>query len=62
MAGGDPRRKLLFSLSHILNFCNLSNMIFRLKQPQQRYDDADLYKPRPVITPSSRRSRRHDDS
>jgi hypothetical protein len=34
----------------------------RLKQPQQRYDDADLYKPRPVITPSSRRSRRHDDS
>ncbi|KAK4003448.1 hypothetical protein OUZ56_005213 [Daphnia magna] len=33
-----------------------------LKQPQQRYDDADLYKPRPVITPSSRRSRRLDDS
>nr|CAG4643421.1 EOG090X0B7I [Ilyocryptus agilis] len=32
------------------------------KQPQQRYDDTDLYKPRPVITPSSRRSRRQDES
>nr|CAG4646489.1 EOG090X0B7I [Macrothrix elegans] len=31
------------------------------KQPQQRYNDADLYKPRPVITPSSRRSRRQED-
>ena len=31
----------------------------RVKQPQQRYSDADLYKPRPVITPSSRRSRRN---
>nr|CAG4642716.1 EOG090X0B7I [Evadne anonyx] len=30
-----------------------------LKQPHQRYDDTDLYKPRPVITPSSRRSRRN---
>jgi hypothetical protein len=43
MAGRNPRRKWLFSLSHFLNFCKLSYMIFRLKQPQQRYDDADLY-------------------
>jgi len=42
---------------------SLANRVNRrsngMKQPQQRYDDADLYKPRPVITPSSRRSRRN---